>query len=80
MSAAMFSQTSLICNNNDTSLFMWCVRRANDVVVKVYGPRPENIVFLVHEVFEALIFQSFHGVSYDFFVPCTDCIKAVSTQ
>ena len=36
------------------------------MVVTAQGPRPENILFLVHEVFEGLIAESFHGVTYDF--------------
>jgi len=48
------------------------------VLVKVCGPHPENTLFLVHEVFESLIAESFNGVHYDYFIPCMDCIKAVS--
>jgi len=48
-----------------------------EVLVKVCGPHPENTLFLVHEVFEALISESFNGVHYDYFIPCVDCIKAV---
>ena len=45
----------------------------------VQGPRPENILFLIHEVFESIIEESFNGVSYELFVPCPDCIlKEVS--
>lgn len=53
--------------------------RAQDVLIKVQGPRPENILFLVNEVIETLICESFHGVRYDYQVPCTDCLKAVSS-
>ena len=50
-----------------------------ELLVKVQGPRPENIIFLVHEVIESLIEESFHGVKYDFLLPCPDCvIKEVS--
>ena len=48
--------------------------------MRVQGPRPENILFMVHEVFEALICESFHGVTYDFFVPCTNCLKMVRAR
>lgn len=51
--------------------------RDTEMIVKVQGPRPENILFLVHEVFEALINESFHGVKYDFSVPCPDCNNLV---
>ena len=47
-------------------------------MVRAQGPRPENIVFLVHEVFENLIAESFHGVAYDYYLPCPDCMKLVS--
>ncbi len=51
--------------------------RRGEVLVKVQGSRPENIQFLVHEVFESLIAESFHGVTYDFLLPCQDCLKVV---
>lgn len=48
-------------------------------LVFVQGPRPENILFMIHEVFESIIEESFNGVSYDLLVPCPDCItKEVS--
>ena len=50
----------------------------SELVVTVQGPRPENILFLVHEVFEGLISESFQGVTYDYSVPCPDCQKVVS--
>ena len=43
--------------------------------MKVQGPRPENILFLIHEVIESLIAEFFFGVTYDFLLPCPDCIK-----
>ena len=58
-------------------MYVDCVFRDSRVLVKVQGPRPENIVFMVHEVFEGLIAESFHGVTYDFYVPCVDCLKMV---
>ena len=52
---------------------------SKELVVLVQGPRPENILFLIHEVFESIIEESFNGVSYELFVPCPDCIlKEVS--
>ena len=50
-----------------------------ELLVTVQGPRPENILFLVHEVFEGLISESFQGVTYDYMLPCPDCQKFVST-
>ena len=51
--------------------------RDSELVVLVQGPRPENILFLVHEVFEGLIVESFHGVQYDFMLPCPECSRMV---
>ncbi|KAL4228149.1 hypothetical protein ACF0H5_013582 [Mactra antiquata] len=49
--------------------------RGNKLLVKAQGPRPENILFLVHEVFEGLIAESFYGVMFDFTMPCPECQK-----
>ena len=51
-----------------------------ELLVTVQGPRPENILFLVHEVFEGLISESFQGVTYDYMLPCPDCQQFVSTK
>ena len=40
------------------------------------GVKPENIIFLIHEVIETLAQQSFHGIQYDFSFPCPDCVDA----
>ncbi|GFN82127.1 leucine-rich repeat serine/threonine-protein kinase 1, partial [Plakobranchus ocellatus] len=50
-----------------------------ELQVKVQGPRPENVIFLIHEIFESLIKESFHGVVYEFLVPCPDCILKEGT-
>ncbi|KAK0062250.1 hypothetical protein Bpfe_008351, partial [Biomphalaria pfeifferi] len=50
-----------------------------ELQVKVQGPRPENVIFLIHEIFESLIQESFHGVVYEFHVPCPDCITKEGT-
>ncbi|XP_012936376.2 uncharacterized protein LOC106011403 [Aplysia californica] len=51
----------------------------SELLVKVQGPRPENVVLLIHEIFESLIQESFHGVIYDFLLPCPDCIMKEGT-
>ncbi|RUS90000.1 hypothetical protein EGW08_002267, partial [Elysia chlorotica] len=48
-----------------------------ELTVKAYGPKPENLMLLVHEVFETLILESFKGITYDFYLPCPDCTKMV---
>ncbi|XP_060080095.1 uncharacterized protein LOC132559485 [Ylistrum balloti] len=43
--------------------------------VKVQGPRPDNLLFFIHEVFESLIKESFYGVAYECKIPCPDCVN-----
>ena len=44
------------------------------------GIQPENVVFLIHEVLETLIAESFNGVTYDFSFPCPDCFDLGSVN
>ena len=39
------------------------------------GPRPENVLYKIHEVVETLVSEFFRGVVYDLFVPCVDCLR-----
>ena len=48
-----------------------------EVLVKVFGQRPDNILLIVHEVFESLIDEFYQGVKYEYILPCSDCIKVV---
>ncbi|CAH1232773.1 MFHAS1 [Branchiostoma lanceolatum] len=75
-SSAVWKRGSLLRKNKHLALIQQT--RGSELLVRVQGPRPENILFLVHEVFEALIAESFHGVQYDFLIPCPDCIKVGS--
>ena len=56
----------------------WMCCRDSELVVRAQGPSPDNILFLVHEVFEGLILESFHGVTYDYLIPCPECLRLVS--
>jgi leucine-rich repeat kinase 2 len=46
------------------------------IEVKVQGVKPENVVFLIHEVIETLINESFKNIKYEYSFPCPDCIDA----
>nr|KAG5692964.1 hypothetical protein BaRGS_032396 [Batillaria attramentaria] len=48
-----------------------------EVQVKAQGFKPENMLFLVHEVFECLISESYAGVHYDYLIPCMECMAQV---
>jgi hypothetical protein len=45
--------------------------------VRAQGARPENLLFLIHEVFESLISDAFNGISFDYLVPCPNCTLQV---
>ena len=46
-----------------------------ELIVRVQGAQPENILYVVHDVIQSLIAESFQGVSYDYLLPCPDCIE-----
>ena len=48
--------------------------------MKVFGQRPDNILLMVHEVFESLIDEFYQGVKYEYVLPCADCIKVVRNE
>ena len=50
------------------------------MVVRAQGFRPENFLFMVHEIIETLIAESYSGVHYDFQVPCLECLNMVSAK
>lgn len=43
--------------------------------IEIHGPQPENILYLVREVFETLISEFYKGIYYFFRIPCFKCIK-----
>ena len=49
----------------------------SEVICRAQGFRPENFLFLVHEIIETLIAESYAGVHYDFLVPCLECLNMV---
>ena len=60
---------SLVKKNNHLALI---TRLENKIKVEARGIQPENLIFLIHEVIETLIAESFNGVIYDFSFPCPD--------
>ncbi len=63
---------SLLKKNNHLALI---TRADNQIMVQAKGIQPENLIFLIHEVIETLIAESFNGVGYDFSFPCPDCYE-----
>ncbi|XP_071152762.1 uncharacterized protein [Mytilus edulis] len=58
------------------------VRQLNDyeMIVSVQGPRPKNVLDLIHETLTTLISEAFDGVHYDYFIQCPDCVEKEGTK
>ena len=69
---AIWRYGSLLKKNNHFALI---TRLDNRIKVEARGIQPENLIFLIHEVIETLIAESFNGVNYDFSFPCPDCYE-----
>ena len=59
-------------SNEQPCVFQWLWSASEGLC-----PRPENVLLLIHEVFEALISEFFQGVKYEYQIPCTDCLRMV---
>lgn len=71
-SSSIWKTGSLLKKNNHMAL----IKQIDlSIEVKVHGIKPENIIFIIHEVIETLINESFHGIKYDYSFPCPDCIS-----
>ncbi|XP_070533769.1 uncharacterized protein [Ptychodera flava] len=75
-SSVIWKKGSMLRKNGHMALMRHL--RDSNLLVQVQGPRPENVLFLVHEIFEGLITESFHGVTYDYMIPCPDCLNVGS--
>uniref|UniRef100_A0A1I8FWE5 non-specific serine/threonine protein kinase n=1 Tax=Macrostomum lignano TaxID=282301 RepID=A0A1I8FWE5_9PLAT len=69
----IWQRGSLLCKGDHRALMVKKGERT--VIVKVQGSSPENMLMLIHEVFEGLIAEAFGGVSYVYEVPCIDCVR-----
>jgi hypothetical protein len=72
---AIWRYGSMLKKNNHLALI---TRVDNQIKVAARGIQPENLIFLIHEVIETLIAESFNGVGYDFSFPCPDCYESAT--
>lgn len=72
--SSIWKNGTLLKKNNHLALITQS--KSTLLKVKVQGSKPENIIFLIHEVIEALINEYFHGIKYDYSFPCPDCVEA----
>jgi leucine-rich repeat kinase 2 len=72
--STIWKNGSLLKKNEHIALI---VQDKNQVIeIKVQGSKPENIIYVIHEVLEVLINESFNGIEYDCSFPCLDCVDA----
>ena len=69
---------SFLRKNNHIALIVQSDQ--SSIEIKVQGIKPENIIFVIHEVIETLINESFHGIQYDYSFPCPDCVENESSD
>ena len=72
-SAYIWKSGSFLRKNNHIALITQT--KNSTIELKVQGIKPENIIFLIHEVMETLISESFNGIKYDYSFPCPDCVE-----
>lgn len=72
-SSTIWKNGSLLDKNNHLALIKQT--KSSSIIVKVHGTKPENIIFIIHEVMETLIKESYHGIQYDYSFPCPDCVE-----
>jgi hypothetical protein len=77
--AAIWKMGSFLRKNNHIALLQFKRKKAT-IEVKVQGTKPENIMFLIHEVIVTLITESFNGIKYDFSFPCPECVETQLTD
>jgi hypothetical protein len=65
--------------NNHIALVL-NIPEKSSIEIRVQGVKPENIIFLIHEVIETLINESLNGIKYDFSFPCPECVEALCTE
>ncbi|GFS20600.1 lethal(3)malignant brain tumor-like protein 1, partial [Elysia marginata] len=75
-SSVMWKKGFMLKKNNHRALLLQLSN--TEVVVIARGYKPENTLFLVHEVFECLISDAYSGVSYDFSIPCAECVSELT--
>ncbi|KAK3737158.1 hypothetical protein RRG08_016463 [Elysia crispata] len=75
-SSVMWKKGFMLKKNNHRALLLQLSN--TEVVVIARGFKPENTLFLVHEVFECLISDAYGGVSYDFSIPCAECVSELT--
>ncbi|GFN74887.1 leucine-rich repeat serine/threonine-protein kinase 1, partial [Plakobranchus ocellatus] len=75
-SSVMWKKGFMLKKNNHRALLLQVGN--TEVMVTARGFKPQNTLFLVHEVFECLISDAYSGVSYDFSIPCADCVSELT--
>ncbi|EDV23216.1 uncharacterized protein TRIADDRAFT_58269 [Trichoplax adhaerens] len=68
-------KTGSLLVKNENKAVMKQLRNTDNLLIEVRGISPNNLLFLIHEILESLIAEAFHGISYEYEVPCIDCLN-----
>ena len=71
-SSRIWQKGSLLIKNQHQALITEL--KSLRIQVKVRGVKPENVVFIIHEVIETLINEFYQGLDYDYSFPCPECV------
>jgi hypothetical protein len=73
-SSSIWRQASLLRKNNHRALLLQA--GADTFEIRVQGAKPENVIFLIHEVIETLVGEFFNGgITYEYSFPCPYCVE-----
>lgn len=77
-SSFIWKNGSFLQKNNNLALLYQT--ELSSIEIKVQGFKPENLIFIIHEVIETLVNESFNGIEYDYSFPCPECVEAQSLE
>ncbi|PAA48002.1 hypothetical protein BOX15_Mlig030627g5 [Macrostomum lignano] len=73
-SATVWKRGSLLRKNNHEAVIVMDDKQR--LSISVFGPKPENVLFMIRDVIDGLIKETFQGVHYEEILPCPECLNA----
>ncbi|KAL3309849.1 Leucine-rich repeat serine/threonine-protein kinase 2, partial [Cichlidogyrus casuarinus] len=68
----MWQFGSMLSKNQNHALLM--KTSENELTIQAYGLNPANLLFMIHEIFESVVQESFMGMTYEYEIPCRRCL------
>ena len=70
------SKTSCILRKSEHRAIMTQNHDTASIQIEVNGPKPDNLAFLILDVFDNLINESFSGIHPEYLFSCPECVMA----